>query len=139
GGAAAGNPGLALAPVIDGHTLPAGPFDPAAPQVSANVPLLIGCTETEITFRPNTLYDPIDDAELHERVKRELRTNDGTADKVISVYKKGRPNSSNLDLWLILASDNWLRVNVNIEAERKAALKAAPVYAYYFTWRSPAR
>jgi para-nitrobenzyl esterase len=139
GGGAAGNPALRLAPVVDGHTLPADPFDPVAPKVSANVPLMIGSTETEITFRANTKYDPLDDAALHARVKQDLHLDDTATDRLISVYKKGRPKSDNLDLYLILASDNWLRVNVNLEAERKAALGAAPVYTYYFTWRSPVR
>src|SRR6202795_719102 len=39
GGGPAGNQGLRLAPVVDGRTLPADPFDPAAPDLSAHVPL----------------------------------------------------------------------------------------------------
>jgi para-nitrobenzyl esterase len=139
GGAAAGNPALRLAPVLDGRTLPAGPFAPAAPRISANVPLLVGNTETEVTFRPSTQYDPLDDSELREKVKQELHIEDAAADKLIATYRRGRPKSSNLDLYLIIASDGWLRQNVITVAERKAALHAAPAYAYYFTWRSPAR
>ena len=42
--------GFALAPVVDGTTLPNDPFDPVAPALSANIPLLIGTAETEVTF-----------------------------------------------------------------------------------------
>jgi para-nitrobenzyl esterase len=131
-------PGLRLGPVVDGETLPNPPFDPVASSISADVPLMIGSVETEITFRTNVEYRPPDDAELRQRVKEEIRVDDATADHLISVYRKGRPEASNLDLFLVMASDNWVRRNVLIEAERKAALPA-PVYNYYFTWRTPVR
>jgi para-nitrobenzyl esterase len=38
-----------FAPVVDGVALPTDPFDPAAPAISADVPLLIGTTSTETT------------------------------------------------------------------------------------------
>ena len=40
-------------PVVDGHSLPRDPFDPDAPEVSADVPMIIGTTETRgIVLRP---------------------------------------------------------------------------------------
>src|SRR5207237_10577632 len=42
--------GLTFGPVVDGKTLPGGPFDPTAPEISADIPVLIGSTEYEITF-----------------------------------------------------------------------------------------
>jgi para-nitrobenzyl esterase len=142
GGGPAGNQSLRLAPVVDGVTLPADPFDPVAPALSANVPLLIGSVETEVTFMPRQQLDPIDDAGLHGRVKQAARCDDAKADQLIEVYRKGRPGISNIDLYLILASDTSFRAGVRTEADRKAAQAAqgnAPVYMYYFTWRSPVR
>ncbi|PWU04129.1 MAG: carboxylesterase/lipase family protein [Terriglobia bacterium] len=132
-----GTPGLRLAPVLDERTLPGGPFDPAAPTISAEIPLIIGSTEFEINFFPNTKFDPIDDAGLHAAVKQATRTSDAEADQLIAVYRKGRPNYSNVELSQVVASDGF-RAGVLTEAERKAAQKA-PVYMYYFTWRSPVR
>ncbi len=132
--------GFALAPVVDGTTLPNDPFDPVAPALSANIPLLIGTVETEVTFFPHQVLDPIDDAELHTHVKQTLRTaSDEQVDQLIAAYKKGRPGASNTDLFLALASDATFRAGVVIEAERKAAEGKAPVYQYYVTWRSPVR
>ena len=142
GGGPAGNQGLRLAPVVDGRTLPRDPFDPTAPEISANVPLIIGSVETEVTFMPRQQLDPIDDADLHARVKQAARCDDAQADNLIEVYRKGRPGISNIDLYLILASDTSFRAGVRTEADRKAAQAAqgmAPVYLYYFTWRSPVR
>jgi para-nitrobenzyl esterase len=129
--------GLRLGPVVDGKALPGGPFDPAAPAISANVPLLIGTTEFEINFFPSTKLDPIDDAELHAAVKQAMHADDADANKLIAVYRKGRPSASDIDLAEIIASDGF-RSNVITEAERKSA-QPAPVYMYYFTWKSPVR
>ena len=127
--------GGGFSPVLDGRTLIEGPFDPTAPALSADIPVLIGSTEYEVTFFPNTRYDPLDDAALRNAFKQALRTDDANADRVIAAYRKGRPGLTNLDYSLILASDNF-RAGVMTEAERKSAQKA-PVYAYYFTWPSP--
>jgi len=130
--------GLTWGPVVDGKTLPGGPFDPTAPEFSTDIPVLTGTTEYEITFFPNTKYDALEDAALHAAVKQTTRAAaDADVDKLIATYKKGRPGLTNLDYNLILASDNF-RGRVITQAERKAAQKA-PVYLYYFTWQSPVR
>ncbi len=119
--------GLRLAPVVDGKTLPGGPFDPTAPALSADVPLLIGSTEFEVNFFPNTKLDPIDDAELHAAVKQATRADDAEVDKLIAVYRKGRPQASDIDLSQIIASDGF-RSGVITEAERKVGAARAGVH-----------
>jgi para-nitrobenzyl esterase len=129
--------GLRLGPVVDGKTLPGDPFDPAAPALSAEIPLLIGSVEFEVNFFPNTKLDPIDDAELHAAVKQATRAEDEKVDQLIAVYRKGRPKASDIDLSEIIASDGF-RTPVITEGERKSE-QTAPVYMYYFTWKSPVR
>lgn len=140
GGGPAGNQALHLAPVVDGQTLPKDPFYPAAPEMSANVPLLLGSVATEIAFIPNTPLDPMDDATLVQRVKQAVRgANDAQVNELIAAYRKTEPKASNIDVFLRLTSDNWMWGNVGAESERKAALGKAPAYVYYFDWRSPVR
>jgi para-nitrobenzyl esterase len=140
GGGTPGGAGLRLAPVVDDQTLPRNPFDPNAPDISANVPLLIGSVETEVTFMRGTPLDPMSDDALHAHAKEALRdVDDASVDRLIEVYRKGRPGISNTDLYLILASDATFRAGVLTEAERKADQGAAPAYMYYFTWKSPVR
>ena len=129
--------GLRLAPVL-GPSLPRDPFSPDAPAMSADVPVLLGTVETEVTFFPNTQMDPIDDAALLARVKQAARADDAQAKHLIDLYRQGRPGVSNIDVALILESDLRFRPGVVTEAELKSAQKA-PVYMYYFTWRSPVR
>ena len=135
-----GMQGLQLGPVVDGHTLPGGPFDPSAPAITANVPLMIGSTETEVTWNNNVNFDALDDAALHNRIKQSLRVDDAAADRLIAVYKKGRPHAGNLDLFFIMSTDaSNFRTGTDTEADRKAELGKAPVYKYYFQWYSPVR
>jgi para-nitrobenzyl esterase len=133
-----GTQGLRLAPVVDGKTLPAHPFDPA-PEVSANVPVLLGTMETEDTFFPGTPVDDMDDAMLHQRVKQALRSDDADADRVIGVYRTVFSKIPNIDVYLKMLADNTRRANAIALADRKMALGKAPTYLYYFTWRSPIR
>jgi para-nitrobenzyl esterase len=105
--------------------------------LSAEIPLLIGSVEFEVNFFPMTKLDPIDDTELHAAVKQATRAGDADVDKLIAVYKKGRPSATPIDLSQIIASDGF-RTPVVTEGERKAA-QPAPVYMYYFTWKSPVR
>jgi para-nitrobenzyl esterase len=132
--------GVGAGPVVDGHSLPNDPFDPAAPKISENVPLLIGTNATEISgLIPGISLDPIDDATLRKNVKQSTRASDEEVDKLIAVYKKAQPNLTNLEVSLTVASDAAVRASVLTEAERKVALGKAPVYMYYLTWRTPVK
>jgi para-nitrobenzyl esterase len=127
-------------PVVDGKTLTHDPFDPGAPEESATVPLLIGTVEEEVNFFPATPLDPIDDADLHKRVKQAARgADDATVDNLIAIYKKGRPTKSNVEIYQMIATDAGFSGGVHTEADRKTAQGKAPVYKYYFTWQSPVR
>src|SRR2546428_2268511 len=139
GGRGGGGGGVAASPVVDGTSLPHDVFNPTATTLSANIPLLIGSTETEVTWNVNTDYTPpADDAALCERLKRTVRADDVQLEKVIAIYKKGRPKASHLDLALIIETDaSQFRSGTDTEAERKSALGKAPVYMYRFQWYSP--
>lgn len=129
-----------FAPAVDGDTLPSHVFDPVASALSAAVPMIIGSTETEVTWNTATQYDPLEGHALRDYVKGALGCDDSAADEVIAVYRRGRPRASGLDLALIIASDaSGFRRGTDTQAERKAAQRAAPVYKYYFQWYSPVR
>jgi para-nitrobenzyl esterase len=133
--------GLNLSPVVDGKTLPAGPFNPVASAISAKVPLLISSTETEITWNANYKGEPIDEAELRNRVKNATKIGDAAAHQLIEVYRRTRQDWKPLQLWNLIGTDlSNFRTGTDTEAERKAlAAGHAPVYKAYFQWYSPVR
>src|SRR5262249_8137470 len=89
--------GVTFGPVLDGKTLIDGPFDPNAPALSADIPLLIGSTEYEITFFPNTRFYPLDDAALRNSVKQALpKPADGHIDRAVPTDPKARARLANL-------------------------------------------
>jgi para-nitrobenzyl esterase len=138
GGGRSGQAPVRLAPVVDGKLLPRDPFTPGAPELSADIPLLIGSTATEVLFAQPPPPEPLDDAGLRTRVKQTLRVDDNGADRVIAIYRKGRPKATNGDLSAIIATDvSAFATGPATEAERQAALRKAPVFKYYFSWFSP--
>jgi para-nitrobenzyl esterase len=126
-------------PVTDGKVVPAHPFDPGAPLISADVPFMTGSNLTESTFFPDTPLEPLDEAQLLDRVKRYTRTDDKTAAALVSLYAEEHPTRSRTFVYQLISSDFWMRSTVLTQAERKAAMGRAPAYVYQFNWLSPAR
>lgn len=129
--------GGGLGPVVDHRALPANPFDPVATAVSAHVPMILGSVLLEITFMSNTPLDPIDGATLHRLVTRLAHGNAAEAGRLIALYKRDFPDESNVRIYQLIATDNWLTANVALVAARKAALGQAPAYVYHFEKLTP--
>src|SRR5260370_25151836 len=127
-----GGPPVGFGPVVGGHALPRHPFDPEAPEISADVPLLLGSNLTERTFFADTPLDPIDDAALLGHVKRYTGLGDAEAARLIASYRKNRGNADNTFLYQLLSADWCMTANVTTQAERKARLCPTSASAYYF-------
>ncbi|MDO8431893.1 MAG: carboxylesterase/lipase family protein [Candidatus Binatus sp.] len=124
-------------PVVDGKHLPAGPFEPVAPAISAQVPLMIGTNKDEMTlfFGLAPWLDGLDAAAMRDRVQMMVGDR---ADHLIEGYTKARPHDSRRDIVLAIATDQSMRIPSLIIADRKVAQHAAPVFVYMFTWETPA-
>jgi para-nitrobenzyl esterase len=132
----AASQGAAWGPVVEGRVLPEHPFDPVAPEISADIPMVIGSNETENTFfmgADEKLFS-LDEAELKMRLQP--ITGDST-DNVIATYRKNRPAATPSDLFFVITSDQRIRMGAITQAERKSAQGKAPVYLYFFTWKAP--
>jgi para-nitrobenzyl esterase len=125
-----------FAPTVDGKILPQHPFHPTAAPVSADVPVMIGCTRTEMTLF--SLNDPaafkLDEEGLRTRV-HELVGDEGP--NMIDLYRKSNSGATPSDIYFLIASDYRYGAPTMKIAERRAALGKGPVYLYYFTWESP--
>ena len=132
-------PPAGFSPVVDGKALPTHPFDPKAPDLSSEVPLILGSNATEVTFFGDTPLDPIDEATLLEHVERFTRVDAAGASELVALYRKRRPSVSNEHLYQLIASDYWFTVDVATVAARKAAAGKAPAYVYRFDKETPVR
>ena len=126
-------------PVVDGRSLPRQPWDPTAPEVSAEVPLMVGTTADEGTLL--AMVDPtlfsLDDATVRAQLKI-LGFSDAQLVKVVSAYRATRPTASPSDLFFAIAADRLFRMPAIASAERKAEQGKAPVFMYLFAWNAPA-
>jgi para-nitrobenzyl esterase len=126
----------ANSPTIDGKALPNHPWDPAAPALSAGIPLLIGYARTEETLydRPTPETLALDEAGLRERAAKRLG---GAADGVIEAFRKAHPEATPWDLWILIATDHPRGTYSRELAKRKANQGGAPAFLYRFDWETP--
>jgi len=129
--------GLAAGPVVDGASLPRDQWAPDAPAVSADVPLMMGSTETEDAWNDPPPPLEMTEADMLTRVRRIARNDEGKARELVALYRKTHPGISNTDVWLIMNADNTRRANAQLLSELKTAQGRAPAYLYFFNWRSP--
>jgi para-nitrobenzyl esterase len=129
--------GFATGPVVDGRSLPRDQWYPDAPAVSADVPLMIGSTETEDAWNDPPPPLQMSEDEMVTRVRRIVRNDEAKARDMVALYRKTHPGISTTDVWLIMNSDNTRRANAQLLNELKTAQGKAPSYLYYFAWRSP--
>lgn len=129
---------LGFSPVVDGRILPSHPFDPVASPISAEIPLLVGCTQYESTlfYVADESVFSLDEATMRKRVAEMI--DEPMASRAIDTYRKAHPEATPSDLFLLLTSDRLARMDAIRLAERKHAQGRAPVYMYLFTWESPA-
>jgi para-nitrobenzyl esterase len=126
--------GLSLGPVADGKIIPSPAFNPTAPDVSADVPMIIGTTLNEFATGINhPEYELMTDAELHTRTEAMYP---GKSKQIVAAFRNRTPNAKPFDLWSRIASAP-VRQGALRQATMKAALNKAPAYLYWFTWQTP--
>lgn len=126
-------------PVVDGRSLKTHPFDPAAPALSAGVPLMIGSCETEMTFAYSQAMEnfAVDDTQALARIKGFVGIDESRAKELMALYRRTRPTATPGDLWVAISTDHQYRRNGIRASELKAAQQAAPSWHYLFTWKTP--
>ena len=125
---------LGWAPCVDGADIPAQTFDPRAPEISADVPLIVGTVLNEFV-------NGIDHPDAFSMTKQQLSTRvaeryPGKSGEIVEILRRGHPKARPFDLYsMIMASS--VRENAVKQARLKAAQGKAPAYLYWFTWQTP--
>ena len=129
--------GGGIGAMMDGRSIPTQTWDPAAPAISANVPMIIGnCKDEQTLFqRDNTELYTLDGKGLQAQlVKSGIPA--GAAEKLTALYKRDYPSESPTDGYFRIVTDRDARERAITQAERKVAQRA-PVYLYSFEWDTP--
>ena len=129
-------------PVVDGVALPHHPFDPTAPDISKNKPLITGWNEDEYTFfamafrDTDALKSDFTFAALQTKLETQFGSN---TKKIIDAYRQTTPSASASNIWVAIESINMMGLGSVTIAERKVQQKGAPVYLYNFGYKSEAK
>ncbi|MDP3174664.1 MAG: carboxylesterase family protein [Phenylobacterium sp.] len=124
-------------PVIDGVQLARHPFDPDAPAMSRDVPLITGTNRTEESLFMGT--DPAMDSLSNEGLRASIAAvvPPGEADRVLGIYKRLYAGHPNAEIAYCVATDRGYFLDSTLMAERKAAAGGAPAWSYVFARETP--
>ena len=124
-------------PVINSPSFPTHPFDPAAPGMSANVPMIVGSNRTEASVFMGG--DPkivnLTEADLTTQVSALVPA--GEAADTIAMYRRIYPKARNDEILYMTSTDRGYFLDSTILAGRKADQNAAPVWMYQFYRETP--
>jgi para-nitrobenzyl esterase len=123
-----------FSPAVDGKAIPQHPFFPTASTVSADVPLMLGSTRTELTSSAAPELFSLTDAQMRKRLG-DLLGNGAAA--TVDAYARANPGATPSDLYFLVASDYRYSGPVMTIADRRSALGKGPVYLYYWRWETP--
>src|SRR5580704_15277941 len=131
-----GGRGGGWGPVVDGNLIPRHTWDPAAPDSSAAVPLMVGTVLNEM-FNSVQMGDAslegMDMTEAKRRLTPLMRSH---TDHVVEVAQKLYPKATPFEMFS-LASAMRQRLNAYTQAELKTKQGGTPAYLYRSEWRSP--
>jgi para-nitrobenzyl esterase len=128
--------GHLLSPLVDGRSLPRHPFEPDAPGISRDIPLMIGTCKDEATLFMSA--DPMFGHATQEQARARFSAMLGPkGPAAFEVYKALRPDDAPT-YWITSMSTGmgtWMN-SIRL-AERKVAQHAAPVYMFRLDWEPP--
>lgn len=128
---------LGFGPVVDGGVLPHHPFDPNAPSVSADKPLLVGWNEDEYTFfawqQRDASLATMDDATMLSRLRGQFGED---AEQIVATYRRANPDATPAQLFIAVTSIDMMGLGSIEIAERKVEQQRAPVYLYNFGYKT---
>ncbi len=131
-------PGMnGFGPVVDGVVLPYHPFDPTAPQISKDKPLMTGWNEDEYNFFVMERRD-FDSLKIgFDALPSKFEPVYGNdTSKVIEAYRKAMPNATAPEIYIAVNSITLMGLGSVEIAEKKAIQNGAPVYLYNFGYKS---
>ena len=133
---APGPPRAGWSPSLDGKIIDVRSFFDVAPEVSKNVPMLLGSVSEE----GNQMHNRPSEEEWHANLAKAYGEDKAAA--LVAALKKAHPEKSIRTLSYMCSGAFGLnslsmRNNIVKMARLKREQNAASAFAYYFTWQSP--
>ncbi|MDX8338947.1 carboxylesterase family protein [Draconibacterium sp. IB214405] len=133
-----GNSGVGgFGAVKDGVVLPNHPFEPTAPDISKDKPLLTGWNEDEYIFFAMVGGDSgvftISEDELKSRLEKDFGTD---AELIRKTYHEAYPDKTPGEIFIAIRSIMMMGLGSITIAERKTKQGGAPAYLYNFGYKS---
>jgi para-nitrobenzyl esterase len=126
--------GFGFAPILDGVAVTRDPFTPDAPEISRDVPIIVGWCKDEWTIfsAGEPWFGTMTEADLQTRIA----PFGPPGQKLLAALRAAYPTYSPTYLWVQMLSS---RVMLGSEtlAARKAAEGAAPAFVYMMDWETP--
>ena len=123
-------PRVGSGPTVDGRVIPVRSFYETAPELSKDVPMLVGSVSEE----GNRMASNPTEEEWQATLSREF--GDGKATGIIAAMRKAHPEKAIRTLSYGVSGLGGRNHVVSL-AKMKYDLHAAPAYTYYFSWQSP--
>jgi para-nitrobenzyl esterase len=131
--AGASAPGLGNGPVLDGKYLTHDAFDPAAPNESAEIPLIVSTTLEDAALSLTNFN--LSEADLKALIDKRYKDRGG---EILAVYRKYYPQKSPYLIQAMMLTDAGFRRSAIKQAELKAAQGKGAIYMYQWEWPTPA-
>jgi para-nitrobenzyl esterase len=129
---AKGNRGFS--PIVDGDAIPKNPFDPDAPELTADVPMIVGYAREDAGIRD--LSAAALTGEGLSKWAQETYKDKGTM--ILEAYSKEYPNATPLQVQSRIRTDSNTRKRATQMVERKSRQNRGKAYLYVVEWPSPA-
>jgi para-nitrobenzyl esterase len=128
-------PRVGWGPTVDGRVVTMRAFFEEAPAIARDIPMLIGSVSEE----GNRMSSRPTEAEWRATLTRSY--GEARASAIVAALQRAYPHKSVRTLSYMCSGGGLnglaIRNNVTRMATLKHAQKAAPVFAWYFTWQSP--
>ena len=129
---------LEFGPVIDAKNLPEMAYDAGRSGRSAQVPVITGGTEDEVSLFVDKHGVDIDEGFLRHALATSTlgaaASSDGLLDEVLRAYRRCRPGFRNREILVAILSESMRHRFADICV---MSPHSAPVYRYLFCWDSP--
>jgi para-nitrobenzyl esterase len=123
---------------VDGHSVPQQIWDPTAPAISADIPLIVGnCMDESTLFsKQHEELFHLDEAGLREHIVK-AGIPAANLDALLAAYHRDYPKDTPSDIFFRISTGRGARWNAVKQAELKIAQGKAKAYLYCFAWEPP--